>query len=371
MRIFIAALGSRGDFELFLFLGQELHRRGHRVVFGTSPFYAPYVRDSGLEFTPVGTGTQDDIRAVLRGMTAIPDRTLRVWEFIARWITPQTQMSLPHLQTQAEQADYVVQNLGKTFRRGGEAIPGATVVYDPPENLAYLREGLASQPRGKCLNLVALNRRLVDPQQQWDECFRFTGYWQAPRPTIHEPAAELVAFLKAGPPPVVITLGSMAAPEPELVAEDLADALQLAGQRGVIVGGWSGVAQPAGWCDGVLCVPEAPYEWLFPQAACILHHGGTGTIGAVLRAGKVSVVFPQIKCQETYSWVLGTKGLATGFFEITNIDPQQLAEAIRKAVSDEGFQQNARTWKAIVAQDPGLPRAADLVEEHWAACQSC
>lgn len=370
MRIFIVALGSRGDFELFLFLGQELHRRGHRVIFGSSPFYAPYVRDGGLEFAPVGTGTHEEIRAVLRGMTAIPDRTLRVWEFTSRWVTPQTQMAQAHLQAQAEQADYVIQNLGKTFRRGGELIPGAVVTYDPPENPEVFKEDLDRQPPGRLLNLVAMNRALVDPQRRWDERLRFTGYWQPPRPTVREPAAELVAFLEAGPPPVVITLGSMAAPEPELVAEDLVDTLELAGQRGVIVGGWSNVPQPAGCADTLLCVPEAPYDWLFPRAACVMHHGGTGTVGAVLRAGKVSVVFPQIKCQETYSLLLGRKGLATGLFEITNIYPHELAEAVRKAVADEAFQQNARAWKALVAQDPGLPGAADLIEEHWRTCQA-
>ncbi len=370
MRVFIAALGSRGDFELFLFLGQELHRRGHRVVVASSPFYAPYVRDSRLGFIPVGTGTHEEIRAVLRGMTAIPDRTLRVWEFASRWVTPQTQMALPQLQAQAEQADYVIQNLGKTFRRGGEMIPGAFVTYDPPENPAAIREDLDRQPLGRFLNLVALNRALVDPQRQWDERLRFTGYWKAPRPTVGAPAAELAAFLGAGPPPVVITLGSMAAPEPELVAEDLVDTLRLAGQRGVIVGGWSNVPQPEGCSDTVLCVPEAPYDWLFPRASCVMHHGGTGTVGAVLRAGKVSVVFPQIKCQETYDMLLGRQGLATGFFEITNIYPHQLAEAVRKAVADEDFRHNARAWQARIAQDPGLPGAADLIEEHWRICQA-
>jgi sterol 3beta-glucosyltransferase len=158
--------------------------------------------------------------------------------------------------------------------------------------------------------------------------------------------------------------------DPNEVAEAISEALELAGQRGIIVEGWSAVTQTAHWSRAVLCVPEAPYDWLFPQASCVIHHGGTGTIGAVLRAGKVSVVLPQLKCQELYSWFLGRNGLVTGFFEITNLDPSRLAEAIDQAVNNEEFQRNARAWQKVVTADPGVTGAVDLIEEHWNTLQA-
>jgi UDP:flavonoid glycosyltransferase YjiC (YdhE family) len=370
MRVCIVAIGTRGDFELFLFLGQELRARGHQVVMGSSPFNERYVRASGIDWMPVGTGTHAEALAVLRGMGAIPDRSLRVWEYVSRWIQPQINMALDQIQAAAEQSDYFINNLRKTLERGSDTIPGAFVIYDPPANIQREAWLAGQQAPGKVLELVALNKHLVDPQDQWDSKYCFTGFWQAPQPTVPEPSPELVAFLKAGAPPVVVTLGSMVMFDPNEAAEDISDALELAGQRGIVVGGWSQLTQAAHWSGSVLCVPEAPYEWLFPQASCIIHHGGTGTVGAVLRAGKVSIVMPQIKPQETYAWILGQNGLAAGMFDVTNLYIPELTDAICRAVTDPELQRKARAWQQIVAGDPGVRRAADLIEEHMRALQA-
>ena len=47
----------------------------------------------------------------------------------------------------------------------------------------------------------------------------------------------------------------------------------------------------------VLVIDEAPYELLFAHAAAVVHHGGVGTLAAVLRAGKPSIILPQVACQ--------------------------------------------------------------------------
>ena len=54
MRVFILALGTRGDLELFLTLGRALRARGHHVVLGTSSFYADRVAESGLQAAAIG-----------------------------------------------------------------------------------------------------------------------------------------------------------------------------------------------------------------------------------------------------------------------------------------------------------------------------
>ena len=69
------------------------------------------------------------------------------------------------------------------------------------------------------------------------------------------------------------------------------DALKLAGQRGVLATGWGGLA--AGDVpDGIYLLESVPHHWLFPQVAAVVHHGGAGTTGAGLRAGRPTVVCP-------------------------------------------------------------------------------
>jgi sterol 3beta-glucosyltransferase len=97
----------------------------------------------------------------------------------------------------------------------------------------------------------------------------------------------------------------------------------------------------------------------------VAHHGGTGTLSAVLAAGKPSILLPQVKCQQDYGEMLMRERLATGVFAVDSLTPELLAGAIRDAVSDERVLGAAREWQRRVLADPGLPHAADLIEQHW------
>lgn len=54
MSIAILVVGTRGDVQPFLRLGQRLKADGHRVRLATHNQYESYVRDNGLEFYPLG-----------------------------------------------------------------------------------------------------------------------------------------------------------------------------------------------------------------------------------------------------------------------------------------------------------------------------
>ena len=78
MQIFMMTLGTRGDLELFLMLGRELHQRGHRITLGTSSFYSTRVHDAGLDWAQVGNGTQDELIAILRSQASVSDKRARI-----------------------------------------------------------------------------------------------------------------------------------------------------------------------------------------------------------------------------------------------------------------------------------------------------
>lgn len=54
LNIVIQVVGSRGDVQPFLALGNELQRQGHRVRIATHDVFADFVEKAGLEFYPVG-----------------------------------------------------------------------------------------------------------------------------------------------------------------------------------------------------------------------------------------------------------------------------------------------------------------------------
>jgi UDP:flavonoid glycosyltransferase YjiC (YdhE family) len=212
---------------------------------------------------------------------------------------------------------------------------------------------------------VAINKALVDPTDAWGAPQHFTGFWAARDGTSWRPAADLVHFLQDGPPPVVVTMGSMVMFDSAQLLEDLAQALRLIGQRAVVIAGWSGISRDQASGGPFCVVEEVPYDWLFPRAACVVHHGGCGTVAAVLRAGIPSILLPQITAQEHFGTMLAREHLTPGIFDTQELRPAELALALHRATTDEEFRQAARAWQEVILGETGVKTAADLIEAHW------
>ena len=58
MRIFLTAMGSRGDVQPILALACALRARGHEATVGAGPDFADWVAELGLAFVPSGQGVQ-------------------------------------------------------------------------------------------------------------------------------------------------------------------------------------------------------------------------------------------------------------------------------------------------------------------------
>jgi UDP:flavonoid glycosyltransferase YjiC (YdhE family) len=213
-----------------------------------------------------------------------------------------------------------------------------------------------------------MHRGLVDPEAQWGPEFRFTGFWNARPGRAWAPPARLDAFIADGDAPVVLTMGSMVMFDADRLLRTFAAALERTGRRGVVVSGWAEL--PAHVADRVAIIDEADYEWLFVRAVCVIHHGGCGTLGAVLRAGRPSIVLPQLSAQEDLGRRLLDARLATGMFEASDLQPAALAAAIDRAVQDADVQASVRDWRERVQRDGGLPEAAALIETHAQAVAS-
>ena len=365
MHIFILTLGTRGDFELFLTLGRSLRKRGHHVVLGTSEFYAAKTQEAGIEWAPMGKGSWDETVALLRSLAAVHNRTKRTHLFFKQWLQPQLSASMNRITSIGAGTDYFISNLKMMLQREEGIIPGAAVTYDPPGAIEDLSKYGTQNHNGLILDLVAMTKTLLDPSDLWGAQYQFTGFWHPAQQQDWNPPDELVDYLNRGVPPVVVTMGSMVMFDAEKLVRDIARALHICRQRGIIVGGWSGLSTGDTSSDLLYFVNEVPYDWLFPRASCVIHHGGCGTVAAALRAGKPSIVLPQILSQEHFSRILARESLATGIFDVHPMDHEKFAAAVYRAVVDEQIKHNARNWQRKVLADQGVEAAVDLIEEHW------
>src|SRR6185503_2604975 len=152
------------------------------------------------------------------------------------------------------------------------------------------RHPLTHDANSPQLALYAMSRHVFPPPPDWPAHYQMTGYFFFDDSS-YEPYPELLEFLAAGEPPVVITFGSMTHDDPEAITELLLEAVGKVGCRTIIQQGWSGLAKRE-MPPGVHAAGFVPHAWLFPHASCVVHHGGPGTAAAAFRAGIPSIFVP-------------------------------------------------------------------------------
>lgn len=356
-------MGTRGDVAPLFLLAGNLAQRGHEVVVGSSGFYNDMASSTLARQVRVGAGEFEDLSSAMRGVVnALADKSDRDMAFVRRWMLPQIEQSREAVNACLTECDYAVTNVPMILRRpgSGEVMPGAFVSYEPPDSPGKLPD-LAN---GLLLSLVAMSPMLLDPAGILGLDRRITGFWHA-GPRYSAPDLLLEKFLDAGPAPVVLTLGSMAVFEDPSLALEFSRALRSVGQRGVLVGGWGKGGMPEDVGDHMMVIDEADYGWLLPRSACVIHHGGSGTVAAVLRAGVPCLVRTYIGSQQRFADLLKKSGVCTGVLDHQPLRAKDLAQAIRLCVSDQPAREMAIHWRAAMANEPdGLTQGVDLLEAH-------
>jgi len=207
--------------------------------------------------------------------------------------------------------------------------------------------------------LHAYSPTLIPPPADWDSHVHVTGFWELEQARDWQPPQSLVDFLEAGAPPVYIGFGSMMDTEFSKLAHISSGALAQIGQRGILLGGWGGLAaEKLG--EHIYQIDEAPHDWLFPHMSAVVHHGGVGTLAAGLRAGLPTVVVPFLADQPFWGRQTQAMGLGPAPIQRKRLTANTLAQAIQFALQPE-VRRRARALGEKLRSETGVQRAADLI----------
>ena len=211
----------------------------------------------------------------------------------------------------------------------------------------------------------------------WPESVHVTGYWAMDvkdQVAKFQPSAELRAFLEAGEPPVYLGWGSMVAGTSEQISRFAVEAAMGAGVRAVVLGGWAALSLdslPVGplreyaAANVLFYAGSLAHEWLFPRCAAAVHHGGAGTVAAVLRCGIPNIVTPVFIDQFYWARRVQALRVGVGFSEpLRSIGAPALAAAIKECLTSPEIKATAKTLgKQLKDERPGAETAADVVAE--------
>jgi rhamnosyltransferase subunit B len=173
-------------------------------------------------------------------------------------------------------------------------------------------------------------------------------------------APALAAFLDAGAPPIVFTLGSSAVNTAGDFYGQAAQAAVSMGRRAVLLAGasasaWNGL--PA----GILTARSAPYHLLFPRAAAIVHSGGAGTTGQALRTGRPQLLVPFSHDQFDNAERVKRLG-AGGWVHRDRLTAAKLQRALSGLLEDPAVEPAAQRAAEVVRAENGIQSACDAIE---------
>jgi sterol 3beta-glucosyltransferase len=106
----------------------------------------------------------------------------------------------------------------------------------------------------------------------------------------------------------------------------------------------------------VFVLDSVPHDWLFPKVATIIHHGGAGTTGAAIRAGKPQIICPFVGDQFFWGRRVADLGVAPSPIPQTKLTAERLADAIQSAVSDSNMRQRALSLGETIRAENGIER---------------
>ena len=408
MKIAIVAWGTTGDVYPLLALAERLLNREHQVRVCAPLIYKDRIVDIGADFYEVGVAfdlaefhqTMDAMMAmrdpmapllliakegvIKRGekwyndcLEAMKEYDLVICHSIdipaqeaaikngLPWITV---TYCPGFIKTPDNAPYPFPNWGRTFNAFVWKLVRLRLKYSIDPLFNQFIVAIGGKPRAfmasdemysPYLNLIAASPSLCS-SISFEPNHKYTGVWHLGQPD-YEPPPELMDFISDGTPPIVITFGSMGGSDGKETTHILVDAIKMTNQRAVIQAGW-GLLGTQDTDPNIYCTEYIPHQWLFPQAQCVVHHGGAGTTASVCRAKVPSVVVPHIADQFYWGKLLYDLGAAPKSLPRRKLTAKRLTQRIEQVLATPTMTENAASLGTQMESEDGLTTAVDLIE---------
>uniref|UniRef100_A0A0D2Y9P7 Uncharacterized protein n=1 Tax=Fusarium oxysporum (strain Fo5176) TaxID=660025 RepID=A0A0D2Y9P7_FUSOF len=338
LNIVLQIVGSRGDVQPFIALGNELQKHGHRVRIASHDVFADFVRQSNLEFYPAGGDPSDLMAYMVKNPGLIPSVSSLMAGDISRkqdmveemldkfWLSciePDPISGVPFI------AEAIISNppsFAHIHLAEALGIPlhlMFTMPYSPtqafPHPLANIKqsnldpkltnylsygmvETLTWQGQVSCMlsdqevpYTYCWSPALVPKPADWppyigksQEFIVFGAHINSTRrladwSQMSTPPDHIAQFLQAGPPPIYIGFGSIVMDDSARMTDLILTALRRCGVRAIISRGWAKLGEGSS-DENAIFIDDCPHG--------VIHHGGAGTTACGLLNARPTFIVP-------------------------------------------------------------------------------
>jgi sterol 3beta-glucosyltransferase len=404
LKAILMSVGTRGDMEPFLAIGEILKEKGCHVICAFPEQFRYLAEEAKMEFASLGSKfiellDSDAGKAALGGsssglkkMVAYVRLALRQTEVNKELVDKQYEL------VERENPDRIVYNGKAIFPIiWGLKNRGKNILTSPVPYMHYVKNhthvafnsnyglflnkltyslanfGLVTTTkitarwlkmknkisRKQIKNALQTNKviytispALFPRPEYWNENLKVLGYHEKKEIVRWEPDQGLTEFLQKHDRILLITFGSMTNPEPEKKTGIILEILERNKIPAIINTAFGGLTRPENFNTELIhFVPEIPYEWIFPRTYGVIHHGGSGTTHLALKYGCATMIIPHIIDQFVWNRIIydagvGPKGTSINKMTIKNLEPK-----ILKLVNNGSYKKNAEQLAGKIGKE--------------------
>lgn len=410
MKILLLSVGTRGDMEPFLAVGERMLGEGHQVTVVMPEQFRLLAEEVGVGFYPLsrqflelletsaGRGIMGQRGGKLRRavqlfslarkslhlqkmlldqqrdaiIAAEPDRIFyhpkclfgRLWGManperaavlspIPNWLHPVREY--PHI---AFPQRWGQRFNGWTYRftNGLTALVGARMLRryrkDYP-GLDISRRAILQHMREREKVFYLVSQVLFPQPNYWPPQARVAGYLERPKTNRWAPPEKLLRFLKlyAGQRILFITFGSMVNANPAKTTSLILAALRDLKIPAILNAAAGGLIRPPNPSPNTFWVDDIPYDWIFPRVHAVVHHGGSGTTHTTVKHGCASLIIPHIIDQFFWNQRCADLGVGPLGPPIKRLNTKNFGALIRKILSNPEYREKANTLATAMAKE--------------------
>ncbi|MEM6396028.1 MAG: glycosyltransferase [Bacteroidota bacterium] len=400
MKILLMSIGTRGDMEPLLAIGDVLTQAGHELRCVMPAQFEELVADTELEFRPLDRRFLELLDT--QAGQAIMGQKGGAWSRMRQYFSLARQSIKMQKQLIAEQRNYLTEFqpdrvlyhpkalYGRMF---GMANPGKAIAISPIANwlhpvdeyphvafnrnfgkkwnrrtyqavnwvtakmTARMGKDFSQDLNGHAFTGRSVLKYMKNQEQvfymvsnvlfprpeYWPERAHVMGYLERKKTNNWSPRKELSDFLKKYENQKILffTFGSMVNSDPIGKTQAIIEATRRLETPAIINTFSGGLVKPEKMPDHIFVVDRIPYDWIFPKVYAVIHHGGSGTTHTTLKHGCASLVCPHIIDQFFWDKRCVDLGVGPKGIPIKKVNEDTLFVALKKVLDNSKYKESA------------------------------
>ena len=403
MKIVLVSVGTRGDMEPFVAIGELLKENGHEVLCAFPEQFSALAMQSDLAFESLGKKfiellESDDGKAAMGGASGWQKfiGTLRLaihqkdankevlfkQQKIIDGFNPDVVLYngkavypiLWHLKTKRKiilisplpYMHYVKGHTHIAFNSDyGEFLNKLTfslAQFGLITTINISKKWLNSKDwirRGEIKNVLqhgqsiyTISPSLFKRPEYWPDHLKVMGFHQKKQSTTWAPSSELMSFLEKYDKILFVTFGSMVNAAPRKNSNIILDILKRHKIPAIINLAAGGLVQTnENTEEHIYFVSQIPYDWIFPKVYAVIHHGGSGTTHMALKYGCASMIIPHIIDQFAWNSILADLRVGPPGVKINKLSTERLEPKMLDLLNNSTYKEKAEEIKALMTKE--------------------